>query len=120
MGGHIEKSEEQRSAAGNEAKAQIFSEGILLSRVSDMERTDSKVGHHKHMLSEGGKGEGEISSLILPHHLNNRDSEHHGRKGVQEAPQHVPDHISLFDILIRADEKGSQQFHLFSSENSSR
>ena len=63
---------------------------------------------HEHVLSEGGKGEGEHSARVLARKLDHRDREHHGRKGVEEASDHIPDDVLLLRYRgsVANDESG--------------
>ena len=108
MGSHIQKAEGQSRPAGDKSQPQVLSKGIPLPGICDVKGADAEIGHHKHMLAKGRKGEGKIASLILPHHLNHCNGQHHGGESVEKASDHIPDHVSLLDILIRSDEKASQ------------
>jgi TP901 family phage tail tape measure protein len=92
---HIAKAHKDREAAGDETQPEIVTEGVLLPGIRDLERTDPEVRRHEHVLSEGRKGEGKHPARVLASKLDHRDGEHHGRKGVEEASDHIPDNVLL-------------------------
>lgn len=103
-----DKAKNKRSAAGYKTQAQIFSKGVTPSYIRNMKGTHSEIGDHKHMLSECGKGEAEYSTFVLSHYLNHHDRQNHRCERIEQASQHVPDHIPFFQIIISANQECSE------------
>ena len=86
--------------AGPLPQRQILPEGVPAGDIRDVERAHAVIGHHKHMLAEGGKCKGEDSALVLPRRLHGGDGEQHGRQRVDKASRHIPADVAPFDVPV--------------------